>query len=706
MRNQKPKSPLGAILQSLKDEIPRSSTLPPRGSAPRRQQTHHNARPVHHTGGAHNPRRANPTPAGAPHPAHHTTTPHTAPSHGAHTLARPPRTTHSGERHSRPSFQYSKFENKRRGKQGERGGTQADVLPNVPRPRKEVTKSIPPPEEGVYRIIPLGGVEEVGKNLTAIETKDDIIVIDAGMQFATDDTPGIDYIIPNTTYLEERKDKIRAMFITHGHLDHIGGVPLVLSRIGNPPVYSRRLSVLLMKKRQAEFPHLPPLNAIIVERDETVTVGKMKLRFFGVTHTVPDSMGIILETPYGWIVNPGDYKLDQYDGVVSEEEEKEYSIFDKNKTLLLTTDSTNVENEGFALPEIKVHQGLEKMIRANKGGRLIIAAFASHITRLIKVVEIAELLGKKIILEGRSMKTNMEVAIEAGLLKPKKDTIIAIEDVDNYPPDRIILLMTGAQGEEFAALNRAAQKTHKKFTLKKGDTIILSASIVPGNEIQVAKMKDGLARQGVNIVTFRTSGEDYVHATGHGNREDIKWLHRKVNEKFFIPIHGSHYMLQSHKRLAHEIGIPDENIIVPDNGSIIEIIDKGTKMVLRKEKAPSGLMMVDGFTTGDEQDVVIRDRKMLAQDGMFVIVATIDSKTGKLKKSPDIISRGFVYLKESQELLHEARGLVKRTIEENTGGMMPANFEVLRGRLGDNLSKFLYQKTAKRPLVIPVLLAV
>jgi ribonuclease J len=266
--------------------------------------------------------------------------------------------------------------------------------------------------------------------------------------------------------------------------------------------------------------------------------------------------------------------------------------------------------------------------------------------------------------------------------------------------------MTGAQGEEFASLNRAAQKTHKKFTLKKGDTIVLSASIIPGNERAVEKMKDGLARQGVKIVSYRTPGEEYVHATGHGNKDDVRWLHRKVNAKFFIPIHGNHYRLQLHKELAMELGMPEANCIVPDNGSIIEISADGQKMTLRKEKAASGLMMVDGFTIGDEQDVVIRDRKMLAEDGMFVVVATIDAKTGKLKKSPDIISRGFVYLKESQDLLHEARNIVKHSIEDNTGGIIPVNFEVLRGELGDELSKFLFQKTAKRPLVIPVLLAV
>jgi len=381
--------------------------------------------------------------------------------------------------------------------------------------------------------------------------------------------------------------------------------------------------------------------------------------------------------------------------------------------LLLMTDSTNIEHEGFSLPEIKVHQGLENLIK-KIGGRIIIAAFSSHITRLAHVVKTAEMLGKKVAMDGRSMRTNIEVAIEAGFFVPKKGTIIPLEEAKNYPPNKVVVLMTGAQGEEFAALNRAANKSNTKFSLQKGDTIILSASVVPGNELQVQKMKDSLTRQGVRIISYRTAGEDFVHATGHGNQEDIKWLHRKTHPKFFVPIHGHHSFLVRHKELAMELGMSEENIIVPDNGSIIEISANGQKITMRKEKAPSGNMLVDGTSISDTQDVVIRDRQMLSQDGMFVIIALLDQRTGKLKKSPDLISRGFVYLKENQELLRQVRIIIKNGIENLTAKMPlgssldqnTANFDIIKANLGESISKFLYQKTAKRPLVIPVILSV
>ncbi len=595
------------------------------------------------------------------------------------------------------TYQYSKF-----GKGGNRNKGFGGSKNQYQNPNEN---KIPPLEEGKIRIIPLGGVEEIGKNMTAIEIGNDIIVVDAGMHFSNEETPGVDYVIPNTTYLEEHKDKIRGLFITHGHLDHIGGVPLVLSRIGNPPVYSRNISILLIKKRQAEFPHLPAIKTEVVEKDGTMMCGKIKLRFFGVTHTIPDSMGIIVETKNGWIVTPGDYKLDQIDGVVSKEEEKEYSIFDKAKVLLLMTDSTNIENEGYSLPEIKVHQGLENLIK-KINGRIIIAAFSSSITRLTHVIKVAENLGKKVAIDGRSIKTNIEVASEANFFKPKKGTIVPIEEADSYPPNKTIVLMTGAQGEEFSSLNRASNKSHTKFSLHKGDTIILSSSIVPGNELQVQKMKDGLSRQGVKIISYRTPGEDFVHATGHGNKEDIRWLHKKTHPKFFIPIHGNHFMLELHKELAMEVGMPEKNVIVPDNGSVIEISADGERIELRKERAPAAPMMVDGLAISDVQDVVIRDRQMLAQDGMFVIIALVDQNSGKLKKSPDLISRGFVYLKENQELLRQVRIIIKKTIEDSAPKTNPIDFDQIKNNLGETISKFLYQKTAKRPLIIPVILSV
>ncbi len=649
-----------------------------------------------------NPTSETETNAGHEHKTH--TRQHTTHIHNTNTTEN--KTTDKKRPMKSSTYQYSKF--------GKGQNRRSKPFTGKSQFKNTNIVKIPPPETGVIRVIPLGGAEEIGKNMTAIEIGDDIIVIDAGMHFSNEETPGVDYVIPNTTYLEERKDKIRALIITHGHLDHIGGVPLVLSRIGNPPVYSRNLSVLMMRKRQAEFPQLPKVNENIIEKDSVITCGKIKVRFFGVTHTIPDSMGVIIETEHGWIVTPGDYKLDQIDGVVSKEEEKEYAIFDKTKVLLLLTDSTNIENEGYSLPEIKVHQGLENLIK-KINGRIIIAAFASHITRLAHVVKTAEALGRKIVLDGRSMKTNIDVAIEAGYFTPKKGTIIPIEEVNNYPANKVVILMTGAQGEEFASLNRAANKTHTKFSLHKGDTIVLSASIIPGNERAIEKMKDGLARQGVKIIGYRTPGEDYVHATGHGNKEDVKWLHRKTHPKFFIPIHGNHYRLVLHKELAMEVGMSEENIVVPDNGSIIEISADGHKITTRKEKAPAGLMMVDGTSIGDAQDVVIRDRMMLAQDGMFVIIALIDQKTGKLKKSPDLISRGFVYLKENQELLRQVRIIIKKSIEDTTTKMSfttnnlngnSMDFEHIKASLGENISKFLYQKTAKRPLVIPVILSV
>ncbi len=578
--------------------------------------------------------------------------------------------------------------------------------PRRPTPfgQKKEDDIVPPLDNDTIRILTLGGVEEVGKNMTAIEFRNDIIIVDMGFQFKEESTPGIDYILPNTKYLEERKSKIRAVVITHGHLDHTGGIPYIMDRIGNPPIYTRNLTSILIKKRQTEFPHLPNLDIRVVEKNEVVRIGELALRFFSVTHTVPDSMGIIIETPYGPIVLPGDYKLDHVDGVPTEQEEEEYKIFEKEKVLLLMSDSTNIENPGFSTPEKLVNKNLEEIIK-NIKGRMIIGTFASQMERMVKIIEIAEKYGKKIVVEGRSMKTNIEIATLAGILKVKKDTIISSQDADGVPPDRIVVLATGAQGEEFAALMRMATKSHKFLRINDRDTVLLSSSIIPGNEKTVRGLKDNLARQGAKIIHYRTS-DVYIHSSGHGNRGEIEWLHRKIKSKFFIPVHGWHSMLRLHAELAETLGMPKKNIAIPDDGSIMEIRNKGAEMVKLEQKAPSGLVMVDGFSIGDVQEVVIRDRQMLAQDGMFVIVAIINTTTGKLKKSPDIISRGFIYLRESQELLRSARLIIKKTIEDETAGMNPIDFDYLKGIVIDQLSKFLFQKTAKHPIVMPVLIGV
>lgn len=569
------------------------------------------------------------------------------------------------------------------------------------RPREN---GVIPPIGDNIRIIPLGGVEEIGKNMTMVEYGNDIIVIDAGFQFKEESTPGIDYILPNTRYLEERKDKIRAIVITHGHLDHIGGIPFIMDRIGNPPMYTRNLTAIMIKKRQAEFPHLEPLDIKVVEKNDRIKLGGLTLRFFAVTHTIPDSMGLIIDTPYGSIVTPGDYKLDHVDGVPTEIEEESYKQFDTEKTLFMMADSTNIENPGFSTPESLVHKNLDDIIRTING-RLIIGTFASQLLRIIAIIEIAEKYGKKIVLEGRSMKTNVEIAQIAGILKVKKNTIISSQEIDQVPADKVVILATGAQGEDFAALMRMATRAHKNIHITKRDTVLLSSSIIPGNEKTVQKLKDNIARQGAKIIHYRTS-DVYIHSTGHGNRGEVEWLHKKIKPKFFMPQHGNHYMLKLHAELAQSLGMPESHIAIPDNGSIVEIQDKGQKLVVLKEKAPNGMVMVDGFAVGDVQEVVIRDRQMLAQDGMFIVFGIVNAQTGKLKKSPDIISRGFVYLRESQDLLREARHIIKNTIEDSTHGMNPINLDFVKNNVTDAVSRFLFQETAKKPIVIPVLLTI
>lgn len=552
------------------------------------------------------------------------------------------------------------------------------------------------------RIIPLGGVEEVGRNMIAVEVgaTGDILVFDAGFQFVSEDaSPGVDYILPNTKYLEKNASRVKGVIITHGHLDHIGGIPFVLPRFGTPPIYTQLLTATMIKKRQEEYPDIPKPEIIEVTTGQSITIGSTRVKFFPVTHSIPDSMGVSVETPHGNIVITGDLKLEHEDGIPSEREQKTWGDIGKDKNIFFIADSTNAEKDGFSIPESRVYETLDEIVKTVKG-RLIIGTFSSQFERMVRLIRAAEKYGKKVVTEGRSIRTNIEIAQKLGILKDTEGLIIPAQEIENYPPDKIVVIATGAQGEEFGALMRIATKQHKYIRFLERDTVVLSSSVIPGNEIAVQKLKDNLYRHNLTIIHYRSSD---VHSTGHGNTGELVWMNRQVHPTFFMPAYGYRSMTTCHARAVEQSGFPRENIVIPDNGTVIDI-EGGERMIVHKDKVPSSPLVVDGFNIGDMQEVVIRDRQSLAKDGMFVIIASVNLKTGKLRKSPDIISRGFIYLRESQNLLNEARILIKKTIEDSAHNMNPIDLDYVKNNLTDVMAGFLFARTNKAPMVIPVLI--
>jgi len=561
--------------------------------------------------------------------------------------------------------------------------------------------SVPDVAPDTLRIIPIGGVEEIGKNMTVIEYGEDIIIVDAGFQFSEDETPGVDFLLPNTTYLAERKEKIRGLFITHGHFDHIGAIPYIMEGIANPTIYTREFGSLIIQKRQMEYPHVPALDIKVVQGDERMKIGKhFHVSFFPISHAIPDSMGIIIETPVGDIAFIEDVRVDHIEGIPTPAEEEHYARFKGKKMLLMTLDSTSVSKPGFSLPESQALAGIEQIMK-DTPGRLIIGTFSSQVERVMAMIEMARKYNKKVVVDGRSMKGNVEIVRQLELIK--LDNIVPIEDIDTLKDKEVVVIATGAQGEEYSVFDRIANKTHKFIRLKPSDTVLFSSSVIPGNERSIAKLKDNLYRQEARIVTYTDAD---VHASGHGSRGELEWIHKQIDYQHFMPLHGHHYMLRIHAELAQSLGTPKERILIPDNGTIVEFSNGGKTMTRRKEKAPSDAVMVDGFSIGDMQEAVIRDRQMLAEEGMFIVVVSINPKTGKLRKSPDIISRGFIYLRESQTLLNETRNLIKKTAEDTTRGMNPINFDHVKGAVTDTVRRHLFQKTGKSPIVIPVVIGV
>lgn len=555
------------------------------------------------------------------------------------------------------------------------------------------------------RIIPLGGVEQVGQNMNIIETIDDIFIIDIGIQFSSElETPGVDYIIPNIKYLLERKHKIRGVFVTHGHLDHIGAFPYIIDQLDYPKVYCGLLTKWMIDKRNAEFPHLKELEYEIVEAGQRITVGNnMKVQIFHVTHSIPDAIGFSFETAQGNIILAGDTKLNHINEEVQQIEKDAYGTLARpeQENLLFLSDSTNSEQPGWSKNEDEIIGNIIELIKESKS-RVFLGTFASQISRITAIIDGSHAYGKKVVLEGRSMKNNMSICIESGRYVPPKGVLISVDEAQTLPPDKVVYLLTGSQGEEFAALMRISARKHPKIRFNERDTVVLSSSVIPGNEMSVRKLKDNLARHGLRIVQYQTND---IHASGHGNQDELLWIQKTIGAKFFMPVHGFHSMLRAHAQAVVERnGFNQKNIIIPDNGSLIDINKNSFK--IHKQKAPNNITVVEGFRVGDIQDVVVRDRKTLTKEGIFVVIATIDPRTGKMRKSPDIISRGFVYLRDSQKLMQGARNLIKQSIIKSTKGNNPVDFDNVKKILIDDLGRYLVQNTGKRPIIIPVILGI
>lgn len=554
-------------------------------------------------------------------------------------------------------------------------------------------------DENLVRVVPLGGLEEVGRNMMYIEYRDEIVIIDMGFQFPEEETPGIDYIIPNITSLVPKKQNIRAVVLTHAHFDHIGAIPYIMGKLGNPPIYTQKLTKAIIEKRQEEFVNVPKLNVKIVKNGDTAKIGNfLELEFFEVSHTVPDTTGVIVKTPVGNLVYFADFRLD-YDDKGNPYHLDVVERIGKMGVHTFMADSTNAEKPGFSVSEKTVEKNLAELFEKIEG-RIILATFSSMITRLGEIMHIAEKLGRKVAINGRSMKNNIQIARNLGYIKVADDTIIPVEEIHKYRDKNIMILTTGAQGESNAGLMRIVSGEHRHIQIRPGDAMVFSSSVIPGNERSVQALKDNLARQGAQI--FHTAIID-IHASGHATQGDIKTVVKLLKPEFFMPVHGHYYMRVVNCQNAIEAGVPKENVRVLDNGNVALLGKK--QFTITDETVPAHYVMIDGLGVGDVGEVVLRDRKMLAQEGMIVIIVTLDRKSGKILKNPDIISRGFIYLKDNQDLLKEVRTKIRNIV-----GRIPkkqtVDADYLKSLMRDQIGQFLHTKTYRRPMVLPVVIEI
>jgi len=574
----------------------------------------------------------------------------------------------------------------------------AEMPKQVPQKQKPTVK-----KDLTLRIIPLGGMEEVGRNMTVFEYGDDIILLDMGIQFPEEDMPGIDYIIPNINYLKGKEKNIQAVIFSHGHLDHIGAAPILLEKLNYPPIIGRDMTIAMVKKRMEDYApdsarHLE-INRI-KSIDERFTLGHFRVGFFNVEHSIMDAVGVIINTPQGTVIHPGDWTMD------TDPENREPVTYHHLASLpgpkilmLESLGSTDTSTE--LVSEKEMYANLEKLIN-EATGKVIIGTFSSQIRRIGHLLEYAKKIGKKVALDGYSMKMNIEIAKELGYVKVDKETLIPINNINKFPDNKIIIICTGAQGEGNSVLARIISSEHKFIRVKKNDTIIFSSSVIPGNERTIQRLKDNLYRKCDNVIHNDIMD---VHTSGHCNAASIKEIIRQIKPDFFLPVYANHYFLKEAAKLAAQTGMSKEKIIVLDNGSVLEFQNNTAK--LHTKKVDTNYVFVDGLGVGDIGQVVLRDRQAMAKDGMFVVIVTIDAKTGKVRSSPDIISRGFIYMRESKELLYQVREKVKDIVNHSTSSDQgPVNENYIKENIRDKIGQFLYTKTQRRPMVLPVLIEV